>query len=113
MGAASAGRDGQAMPFNRREKLTLSEAVSDVGGFPMEKIGVKRSFNLIQKTKSKNRRRLLLLLLLLLLRLRLRQLQTVATLARRMTVKTENGKKNVKVLILTIGSGLLRELLKD
>ena len=51
MGAASAGRDGQAMPFNRREKLTLSEAVSDVGGFPMGKIGVKRSFNLIQKTK--------------------------------------------------------------
>ena len=103
MGAASAGRDSQAMPFNRREKLTLSEAVSDVGGFPMGKIGVKRSFNLIQKTKWKNRRRLL----------RLRQLQTVATLARQMTVKTENGKKNVKVLILTIGSGLLRELLKD
>ena len=106
MGAASAGRDGQAMPFNRREKLTLSEAVSDMGGFSIEKIGVKRSFNLIQKTKWKNRLRRRLLLL--------RQLQTVATLARRMTVKTENGKKSVnKVLILTIGSGLLRELLKD
>ena len=53
MGAASAGQDCCKMTINRGPSVTLSGAVSDFGGFPIEKVGGTRSFHWVGKKLKK------------------------------------------------------------